>query len=260
MKTKISSTKILAILCLLGIIFSTASWAAAQAETPLPLSLRRNFGSSSGTGDIQGNFTLKARPAQAVEKVVFYLDGEVMGEVTAEPYDLRFVTDNYPVGVHSLTAKGFTAAGQELDSNVIRVNFLSAEAARKSMFTILGFVLGAVILATLISWAIPTLLGRKAKALPLGAPRNYGVLGGAICPRCGRPFARSLIGANLVVGRLERCPHCGKWSMVRSASPAELRAAELAELEQSGEAVVAPTQSEEDRLRKELDDSRYQDT
>ncbi len=260
MKTKNLSTKFLVIICLLGVVLSAASRAAAQVETPLPLSLRRNFGSSTGTGDIQGNFSLKARPAQPVEKVVFYLDGEIMGEVTSEPYDLRFVTDNYPVGVHSLTAKGFTASGQELDSNVIRVNFLTAEAARKSMFTILGYLLGAIILATLISWAIPMLLGRKGKALPLGAPRNYGVLGGAICPRCQRPFARSLIGANLVVGRLERCPHCGKWSLVHSASPQALRAAELAELEQTGEPVAAPTQSEEERLRKELDDSRFQDT
>lgn len=260
MKTKIMTTRFLAIFCLLGIILSTASGAAAQDETPLPLSLRRNFGSSTGTGDIQGNFTLKARPAQAVEKVVFYLDGEVMGEVSSEPYDLRFVTDNYPVGVHSLTAKGFTPAGQELNSNVIRVNFLSAEAARKSIFTILGYLLGAIILATLISWAIPMVLGRKAKALPLGAPRNYGVMGGAICPRCQRPFARSLLGANLVVGRLERCPNCGKWSLVHGASPQALRAAELAELEQTGEVVVATTLSEEERLRKELDDSRFQDT
>jgi len=253
-KTKFFTSGILTTLCLLAVIFS----AAAQAETPITLNLRRNFGYSSGTGDVQGNFTLKATPNQAVERVVFYLDGEPMGEATSEPYELRFVTDNHPAGVHSLSAKGFTASGQELESNVIRVSFVTAEASRNAMFTILGITFGALILVMIISWAIPSLLGKKSKPLPLGAPRNYGAFGGSICPRCLRPFARSLLGFNLVVGRLERCPHCGKWSLVQRASPEALRAAEQAELEQAESSVEAPSLSEEERLRKELDDSRYQ--
>lgn len=255
MKSKLYKASILTIICLLGGVFI----AAAQAETPIALGLRRNFGYSSGSGDVQGNFTLKATPNQAVERVVFYLDEQVMGEAASEPYELRFVTDNYPAGVHNLSAKGYTASGQELDSNVIRVNFVTAEASRKSMYTILGITFGAVILVSVISWAIPTLLGRKAKPVPLGAQRNYGVMGGSICPRCLRPFPRSLMGFNMLVGRLERCPHCGKWSIVQRASLEALRAAEQAELAQAGEEVAAPSLSEEERLRKELDDSRYQD-
>lgn len=255
MKTKLFAANLLTIICLLAVIFT----AAAQAETPLTLGLRRNFGYSSGAGDIQGNFTLKATPNQAVERVVFYLDGEVMGEAASEPYELRFVTDSHPVGVHELSAKGFTASGQELESNLIRVNFVTAEASRNTMFKILGFVFGALILVMIITWAISSLLGKKATPIPLGARRNYGVLGGSICPRCFRPFPRSLLGVNLVVGRLERCPHCGKWSLVHRASLEALRAAEQVELEQAGEAVAAPSLSEEERLRKELDDSRYHD-
>ena len=255
MKIKFVKSTLLALVCLLAMVVSTA----AQGETPLTLSLRRDFGYSSGTGDIQGTFSLKAAPNQAVERVVFYLDGEAIGEVSAEPYNLRFVTDNYPVGVHSLTATGFTAAGQELDSNIINVNFVTAKETQTAMFTILGFVFGALILVGIISWAIPAVLGRKTKPLPLGAPRNYGVFGGSICPRCFRPFARSILGVNLGVGRLERCPHCGKWSMVRRASPEALRAAEQAELELAGGEAEIPGQNPEERLRKELDDSRYQD-
>ena len=48
MKTKFISSSILTALCLLAVIFS----AAAQAETPITLNLRRNFGYSSGTGDV----------------------------------------------------------------------------------------------------------------------------------------------------------------------------------------------------------------
>jgi hypothetical protein len=254
-KTKFITSSILTAFCLLAVIFS----AAAQAETPLTLNLRRNFGYSSGAGEVQGNFTLKATPNQAVERVVFYLDGEPMGEATSEPYELRFVTDNHPAGVHSLSAKGFTASGQELESNIIRVNFVTAEASRNTMFKILGFVFGALILVMIITWAISSLLGKKVKPVPLGAQRNYGMLGGSICPRCFRPFPRSLLGANLVVGRLERCPHCGKWSLVHRASLESLRVAEQAELELAEDAVEVPSLSEEERLRKELDNSRYQD-
>ena len=255
MKSKLFKASILSIICLAGVIFT----AVAQADTPIALNLRRNFGYSSGSGDVQGNFTLKATPNQAVERVVFYLDEQVMGEAASEPYELRFVTDNYPAGVHNLSAKGYTASGQELDSNVIRVKFVTAEASRKSMYTILGITFGAVILVSVIAGAIPTRLGRKARPVPLGAQRNYGVMGGSICPRCLRPFPRSLMGFNMLVGRLERCPHCGKWSIVHRASPEALRAAGQAELEQADEEVAAPSLSEEERLRKELDDSRYQD-
>ena len=255
MKSKFLKASMLSLIPLLGVVFT----ATGQAETPLALGLRRNFGYSSGTGDVQGNFTLKATPNQAVKRVVFYLDEQVMGEAASEPYEQRFVTDNYPAGVHSLSAKGFTADGQELDSNVIRVNFVTAEASRKSMYTILGALFGAILLAAGIAWAIPTLLGKKAKPTPPGARHNYGPLGGSICPRCGRPFARSLLGVNLVFGRLERCPHCGKWSFVQRASLEALRAAEQAELQQAEGSTGAPNLGEEERLRKELDDSRYQD-
>ncbi|HWQ82947.1 MAG TPA: Ig-like domain-containing protein [Anaerolineales bacterium] len=259
MKIKRSKAILAAIICLLGAAVSQTARVTAQAETPLALSLRRNFGFSSGSGDIQGNFTLRATPNQAVDKVVFYIDGELLGEDAAEPYELRFVTDNHPAGIHSLTAKGFAPGGQELDSNIIKVNFRTPESARDSTFSILGYVFGALLLVMIISWAIPTVLGKKATPLPPGAPRSYGIFGGAICPRCLRPFARSALGLNLVVGRLERCPHCGKWSLVHRASPEALRAAELAELDQLGVNPEVPTPSAEEHLRKELDDSRYQD-
>ena len=34
------------------------------------------------------------------------------------------------------------------------------------------------------------------------------------CPKCGQTFARSLIPLNMGVGRLERCPHCRRWSVI----------------------------------------------
>jgi DNA-directed RNA polymerase subunit RPC12/RpoP len=116
---------------------------------------------------------------------------------------------------------------------------------------ILALLLGATLLAA----AIPVLTGRKTASLAPGTPRSY-LLGGAICPKCKRPFAFHIFGVRLLVARLERCPYCGRWSLVHYSSPQELRAAEQAEL-QSAQAQV-PGASAEEKLKKDLDDSKYQ--
>jgi hypothetical protein len=60
-------------------------------------------------------------------------------------------------------------------------------------------------------------------------------------------------------GKLERCPNCGKWQILPAASPQALREAEERELRAAQETGSVPTVSEEDKLKKELDQSRYQD-
>jgi DNA-directed RNA polymerase subunit RPC12/RpoP len=101
------------------------------------------------------------------------------------------------------------------------------------------------------------LMGRgKREELPLGAERKYGLRGGGICPKCKRPFALSLFSMNLGFSKLARCPYCGKMSAVRVQPLARLRQAERAELEQAEGQV--PGISEEEKLKKELDDSKYQ--
>jgi hypothetical protein len=62
---------------------------------------------------------------------------------------------------------------------------------------------------------------------------------------------------NMLTGKLTPCPHCGKWSIVRRASAAELKAAEEAEIPTHTAAGFEP--SEEEKLKKDLDASRYQD-
>jgi len=154
-----------------------------------------------------------------------------------------------------LYAVGYSASGQEYRSNVLTATFVSAseggQAALRFAIPVLVVVFGAILLAALV----PLITGRKTKNLPPGSPRQY-PLGGAICPKCGRPFAVHLYGLNLGLGKLDRCPYCGKWSVVRHASMDKLRAAEEAELE--GEKAQVPELSEEEKLKKELDDSKYQ--
>jgi len=242
------------VLCALVMILAASSAVLAQ-EPVLTVKLSRDWGYGGLNGDIQGTFSIKAGGPADLTRVVFYIDYDVLGEVTSAPFSLQFVTDAYEPGVHMLSATGYTASGQILTADAIEVNFVTAEegnrAAVRIVVPLLAVAAGAILLMLLFS----LITGRKLKSLPPGTPRQY-PLGGGICPKCGRPSALQVFGLNMVVGKLQPCPYCGKWSIIRRAPLDRLRAAEQAELEAA--AGPAPVSSEEDRLRKELDDSRYQ--
>ena len=137
------------------------------------------------------------------------------------------------------------------------MEFVSPEAGWKSALKIIGPVFGIIIGILLLSFLLSISSGRKQAKLPPGTPRNYGFKGGTICPKCSRPFAFQFLALNMgLFHKVDRCPYCGRWGLVRRKSVEELRAAEAAEL--SGKQEFAPETSEEDRLRKDLEDSRYQ--
>jgi hypothetical protein len=240
-------------------LFSIIS-ALAQGESELVLTLSRDFGYSSGTGRIQGTFSMRVSGPDNLQRVVFLIDGQLIGEDSQAPFSIQFHTGNYPLGVHTLSAVGFTSDGRELRSNETRREFVSADeggrTALKIAIPIVGVTFGMILLSTLL----PVILRRRKSAgIPLGAPRSYGLLGGTICPKCGRPFGIHIWGLNLLAGKLDRCPFCGKWSLVRRASPEALKAAEAAELEMADRSESAPSDSPEEALRKDLDESRYLD-
>jgi hypothetical protein len=233
---------------------------AQQEEGTLTFSMSRDFGYASGTGDIQGTFSMIAKGPADLEKVAFYIDDQAIGEDSEAPFKFQFTTDSYARGLHSLKAVGTTASGKEITSKTYQRNFVSADEGWKAALSIAGPVLGLVLLISLVGVLGPVLMGRKKGSTPLGAPRNYGIAGGTICPKCGRPFAMHLFGPNLLVGKLDRCPHCGKWSVVTHRSGAELKTAEHAELKMAaGDAMHVEGISEEEKLRKELEDSRFHD-
>ena len=228
----------------------------AQDDVELRLTLRRDFGYASGTGDIQGAFTIRASGPDDLQRVVFYIDGTLLGEAPQSPFELRFHTESYSLGPHSLTASGFTTSGSQVTSNPLNVNFVSAnegfQSGMRIALPLLAIVFGMIVLSFVISFVT----AGKLKNLPPGAQRQYGAAGGAICPRCGRPFSRHFFSPNMLVGKLERCPFCGKWSILAAQPLSILRSAEAAEVEEA-EVPTGASQDEEERLRKELDESRY---
>lgn len=245
---------------ILSILILIITSTSHQQEEQLQISLSRTWGYSSGTGSIQGTFTIRSSGPEDLSQVIFYLDDEVLGEVNEAPFDLRFVTDDYPLGVHQIWAAGFTESGKELQSNVVEREFVSADegwqAAGDFIIPLVVVILGAVGLATLVLFI--STRGKK-ESLPPGAPRNYGHYGGAICPKCSRPFSRHIYGLNLVTHKFDRCPYCGKWSLVRRASKEQLETAEAAEITAARNGVFSPDRSEEDELRQEIEDSRFED-
>jgi hypothetical protein len=258
MKKVLLSHYLLAVIILLSGVIP----ARAQDQPVLKLNIARVFGYSSGIGsgkfDIQGTFNLKAGGTENLTRVVFTIDGQNMGEATQAPFNLRFITDSYPLGSHTLQALGYTSEGLELQSNPITANFVTAnegwQAGLKIAIPMLGIVFGALLLGMVFT----LFTSRKQRKLPLGVPRKYGVSGGTICPNCGRPYAILFLALHAGERKYDRCPFCGKWKLVKSIPVLQLRAAEAAELARAQESGQVPAESELEKLHKELDDSRYQ--
>jgi hypothetical protein len=237
--------------------------AGAQQNPELELRLSRNFGYSSGfsskTYDIQGNFTLKASGPDSLSRVVFLIDGKEMGEATQAPFQLRFETDLYGLGKHTLQAIASTTDGRQLRSNQIEVNFVTAQEGMQAGMRIAGPLLGLVFGVMLLSFLASFLIMRNQPTPAPGAPRKYGFFGGTICPNCQRPFTLHWYCLNLWVRvRFDHCPYCGKWAVMHVKSLTDLRAAEAAELEQMQPSGQTPAADEEEQLHKDLENSRYQ--
>jgi DNA-directed RNA polymerase subunit RPC12/RpoP len=242
-----------AMLLVLGFALFGAGVAAAQ-DNALELVLNRNFGMALGK-QIQGSFTLALGNTDNLVSVTYFIDGQPMSTVSEAPFRYSFSTDGYALGTHRLSAQGKTRGGQTLDSNVIEVEMVSAAEGFQSAGRVLLPIGGLLVVVIGVMLALQLLpMSRNKRRFSEGGVRNYGVAGGAICPRCGRPFARSFFGLNLLTGKLERCPYCGKWSITRPASLEALRAAEQAEV--AGAAPAVREVSAEERLRQQIEDSK----
>jgi Bacterial Ig domain len=244
------------------ILFATlvfATVAHAHEVEELEMSLSRDFGSSTGTGDIQGTFSMKVTGPANLVRVQFYIDRTMIAEDTESPFMVQFVTDDYAPGMHSMYAIGYMSDGRELRTREMTANYMSAEESRQVGLKIAGPILALVLVWVLLSRIIPTLSkGRKQGELPPPGKQDYGVIGGTICPRCEHPFALNLLSPNMLVGKLVRCPNCGKWFIGSRVSMDELRFAEKAAWTRAHGAPQASGMNPEEKVGKGLDDSKYQ--
>jgi DNA-directed RNA polymerase subunit RPC12/RpoP len=255
--------KVISIILIFGMLTAvTVSLAYAQSADQLQLGLSRDFGYGGFGNDIQGLFSAKINnPPVNLTRVEFFIDSTSMGEDTTPPFSLQFNTDSYPLGAHTLSAVGYTSDGRKIDSNKIQSQFVPASAGTQTILKVVVPIFGLILLMVIIASVIPLVLNRgKLSSLPLGAKRNYGIGGGAICPKCGRPFPIRLWMFHIGFNKIDRCPYCGKWSLVRPRSLADLRDAEAAELSQEQPGITVTGETDAEKLKKEMDDSRFQNT
>lgn len=225
---------------------------AQEAQEPPELRLSRDFGYGGGL-QIQGTFSFRINNPENFVRVEFLIDDQVVFTDEEEPFRYQFSTDVYEPGLHVMAARAYQADGTMLTSNLIQREFVTAEQAWESVGGIIIPVLVIVGLLTVLGFVVPLITSRKQDF----KPGVYGAAGGAICPRCRFPYTRHFFAPNMVLGKLERCPHCGKWAIVAAANPAALKEAEARWASENPGTIETP--SEEQKLQRMLDDSRYQD-
>jgi hypothetical protein len=252
--------KVFSLCILLTLLLALAAPALAQSDEEVRLRISKIFGYSSlGNNAFQGSMRLRIQGPETLAKVVYYIDGEVMGEANQDPFELTFNTGSYALGKHTLLALATTTDGRELRSNELNIEFVTPEEGLSVAGRIAIPIAVVALVASLIGVLGPALMGRgKFLEMAPGTERNYGYAGGAICPRCSRPFPVRALAPNLGPGlKFDRCPFCGKVGVMRRRSLQELRRAEQAELEEARRSGAVPTETEEEKLRRELDNSRY---
>lgn len=228
----------------------------AQDGTPeLEIKLNRDFGYGGFGNDIQGTFSIKVSGPDDLAEVQFYIDEILLGTDSEAPFKIQFNTDDFDSGVRQIYAVGTLVDGTELRSREITVDFLSGDSAMGKMLDLLVPILGISVLAIVLGALVPMLTGKKGGKVAVG---SYGPAGGVVCPRCTFPFSRNILSPNLLVGKLVRCPHCGKWAILPAASRDALADAEerylASQEEDTGRAV-----DEEKSLKSALDDSRFEE-
>lgn len=241
-------------LLLVALVFITLPARAQEEEQTLSLSVRRDFGYRTGNR-IQGRMSLVASGPSDLVRVEFMVDGVITLNDREPPFRYQFSTGEYAAGLHQLSAIGHTTSGRIVPSEVRELVFISSDDVTGEIVKFAGPLVALALGATLLGTLGMTWLGRRKKSFKVG---EYGVAGGAICPRCAMPYSRSFLSPNLLVGKFERCPHCGKFAIVRRASPDELDEAER-RWRQDQEQGALQVDHEKSDLERMIEQSRFED-
>ena len=242
---------LVALMLLIPLVMTGGVLAQSDDEPALTLRLRRDFGYGLGS-QMQGRFSYRVSGPDDLVRVEFLLDGRVIGEDTESPFRLNFQTGNYDLGQHTMSAIGFSAAGEELRSNSITREFVAGNSVIWIVLVVIGLAVGFQVFRFFFT---------RQRSGSKGGQRGYGYLGGTVCPNCGRPYSIHWWSLRFVGNRLDRCPHCGKIAVIQRASPDALNAAEAFEREMDGGDTKPMVKglSEKERIHRHLDDSRYED-
>lgn len=234
------------------------------AEDPgFEIGLNRDFGYGGFGNQIQGKFSIVVKGDLAFVKVTYMMDDTPMGIQTEPPFRFRFSTDDYAPGEHDYWAIGELADGTEFESNRIRGKVLTAEEANGDTGLILGIIFGTVIVGGVISWVITTIVSKRTEKGDYfdadHLPHGFNLRGGTICPKCGEAYAYHLLSGNLLTHKLDRCPHCGKYAVTRPMNRDMIIGEVVKRHGDRIEKEISQPLTEEEKLRKQLEESKYTD-
>jgi len=215
----------------------------------ITLKLNRDFGFGLG-GLMQGTFTLKATSPADLQRVDFMIDGEVIDNVRGDPFQTSINTSDFSMGNHRLQAVGITDSGQTIQSDVAIRQFVPGSTTRLVVILLVGLVLIGRFSAYLIS---------RSSAKTEDSSRNFGFLGGAICPKCGEAFGIHWWSLRLGIRRYDRCSNCGKWSFVQRASANAITEANRHQLTPKQPSLHSQPEEKNQgsQYQKALDESRF---
>jgi uncharacterized C2H2 Zn-finger protein len=208
-----------------------ASFFAATEVSATPtisLSLTRTNGYSWGN-DINGHFSLSAHVSSDVVRVEFYLDDALQFTATGSSFSWAFDTNDYPLGQHNITAVAYDSAGQQASSSVLSKNFVEMPV---SFYFILILVVGVAVVISVVA----VFYARKKS-------------GFTKCPNCGYVFRRQYGWIHLGTVYRNICPKCGKGFWAKSYD---------GPIDNNEESSSRDTLSEEERLKRDIEDSKYE--
>jgi hypothetical protein len=242
------------------VLLAAAATPAFAQQDEYRLGVNKIIGYSSGD-QIRGTINMYLIGPSNIQSVKFMIDGQVVGEVNQAPFQIAFQTGSYAFGSHDLSAAVQTTDGRQVTTPVRTFVFATAEQEQSNVLNIIGPILGIVVIVMLLGFAAQMLFFKnKLQSIPPGTHRNYGMSGGAVCPRCHRPYALHWWTPHLFMQKFDRCDFCGKWALVTRLSDDALRTAEQNELASFGSAPMPVSQkSEAEKLKEMLDQSKYSD-
>ncbi|MCX7883933.1 MAG: S8 family serine peptidase [Caloramator sp.] len=103
-------------------LFASGDFKDQSADTEAP---KCSITSPANGSTVSGNVTISASASDnvGVTKVLFLLDGQILGEDTSAPYEIQWDTKTVSNGQHKLQAKAYDAAGNVgIDEITITVN------------------------------------------------------------------------------------------------------------------------------------------
>ncbi|GAP16113.1 hypothetical protein LARV_03909 [Longilinea arvoryzae] len=235
--------------------------AAAQTDAEYLLKVNKIMGTNMGS-QINGTFKLGIDgDLSVVKSVEFRIDGQAIGTADTAPFTLVFKTTSFSGGAHKLSAAVSTTDGRTLETPARTFDFISGEQAgelfSRVILPVMGIIFGVIAVMMVLQFVV--FRNRPLAHIEPGAPRNYGLKGGAICSHCGRPFAIHFWAINLLpTMRYDRCDYCGKWGVQHIVSLSALRAAEQREIAAARPEVPIPEKSEEEKLKEMMDKAKYE--